>query len=96
MKNCAQIAKPLAEFTKSVPFEWTEKQQSAFSRLKNAVITAPILHTFDPNYPVYVTSDASKMLLGRAWNKSFRTVTTQLLSRLEHSTMLKVGTQHMN
>ena len=64
IKNFAQIARPLTELTKNVPFEWIEKQQSAFSRLKNVVITAPVLQTFDPKYPVYVTTDASKDAIG--------------------------------
>lgn len=71
IRNCAQIAKPLTELTKNVPFEWTEKQQSAFSRLKNAVITAPVLQTFDPRYPVYVTTDASKDAIGAVLEQEF-------------------------
>ena len=71
IKNCALIAQPLTELTKKVLYFWTGKQQSALIRLKNSVTSASVLETFDSNYFVYVTIDASKDVIGAILEQDF-------------------------
>ena len=49
---------------KEQPFEWTEKQQTAFDRLKARLIEEPILRYPDFNLPFVIFTDASKTGLG--------------------------------
>ena len=71
IKNCAKIAKPLTELTKNVPFRWTDHTEKAFQELKNAIITAPVLRTFNPEYPIVITTDASKYAIGAVLEQDF-------------------------
>ena len=44
VKDFSRIAKPLNQLLKKdIPFEWAEKQQNAFDRLKDKLQTSPIL-----------------------------------------------------
>ena len=49
---------------KETPFNWTNKQQTAFEQLKKRLITAPILQYPDFNKPFIVYTDASGTGLG--------------------------------
>jgi hypothetical protein len=49
---------------KDQPFEWREKQQHAFDRLKERLIKAPILQYPDFEIPFTLYTDASKKGLG--------------------------------
>lgn len=49
---------------KDQPFEWTDKQQNAFDRLKARLIEEPILRYPDFNIPFILFTDASKTGLG--------------------------------
>lgn len=61
----ADIALPLSELqSDKKPFEWTEAQEQAFIKLKKALVSAPVLMTFDPNKPVYVYTDSSAYAIG--------------------------------
>ncbi len=60
IKHCSKISKPLTERTKNVPFAWHSDAENALAKLKKKVTTAPILPTFNNDYPVIVTTDASK------------------------------------
>ena len=71
VRNCSAIAKPLTELTKNTPFVWTDRQDEAFKTLKRAITTAPVLKTFDPEYPVVVTTDASKDAIGAVLEQEF-------------------------
>ena len=65
IKDFSSIAAPLSELTKdTVKFEWTDKQQSAFVRLKSALQTAPVLALPDPALPFVVQTDASGFAIG--------------------------------
>ena len=71
IKNCSKIAKPLTELTKNVPFDWTDKAKDAFNTLKKAVTSAPVLHQFHPDYPIVITTDASKYAIGAVMEQEF-------------------------
>ncbi|TPX53378.1 hypothetical protein PhCBS80983_g06307 [Powellomyces hirtus] len=60
IERYAEIAAPLSALQgiKSA-FEWTNKEQKAFDSLKAAVTSAPVLATFNPDYPIYVHTDLS-------------------------------------
>ena len=55
---------------KNVPFAWGHDQEKAFSYMKKALTSAPILQFPDLNLPFYVQSDAS--------NKGFGAVLGQI------------------
>ena len=57
----ADIAWPMTHLTwLDQPFEWTDKCQSSFELLKEALIKEPILLFLDPNKPYILYTDASK------------------------------------
>lgn len=62
--KCAAIARPLTELTGNVPFQWNDKCDIAFQRLRLAVSSAPVLRCFDPDLPIFVTTDASGLAVG--------------------------------
>jgi hypothetical protein len=65
IRDFSSIATPLTELTKeSVKFEWTSKQQAAFSQLKLALQRAPVLALPDPKLPFVVHVDASGFATG--------------------------------
>ena len=60
IRNFAKIAKPQTMLTRmDVKFEWKEIHQDAFTKLKEAIIQAPILHYPDTTKPHIVYTDAS-------------------------------------
>ncbi|QRV84491.1 Transposon Tf2-1 polyprotein [Ceratobasidium sp. AG-Ba] len=59
------IAKPLYVLTKKeVPWKWTEKENEAFLRLKEALRTAPVLIQPDPDKQYFLECDASDYATG--------------------------------
>lgn len=63
--NFSQLATPLQKLThKDVKFEWSEKVQQAFTTLKEAFTSAPILTYADPEQPYILETDASDYALG--------------------------------
>ena len=57
----ADIARPLTNLTQlDQPFEWSDKCQTSFELLKEALIKEPILRFPDPNKPYILYTDASK------------------------------------
>lgn len=62
VQGYASIAKPLTTLTKkNVPWRWEAEEEQAFQTLKNALTERPILALFDPELPVEVHCDASKL-----------------------------------
>ena len=60
IKNLAKIAKPLTMLTRmDIKFIWKETHHSAFMKLKEAIIQAPILQYPDTTKPYIVYTDAS-------------------------------------
>ena len=64
IKNYGVIAKPLTELLKKGGFQWNEKAQLAFDKLKQAMVSAPVLVL--PNFTILfvVESDASNKGIG--------------------------------
>ena len=60
IKDFAKIAKPLTMLThQQVKFVWTPTHHTAFLKLKEAIVQAPILYYPDPNKKYIVYTDAS-------------------------------------
>ncbi|XP_055961800.1 uncharacterized protein LOC126681357 [Mercurialis annua] len=65
IKDFSSIARPLTRLlVKDVPFEFTEECQGAFERLKEALVTAPIISSPDWSLPFELMCDASDQALG--------------------------------
>ena len=60
IRDFATLTAPLRELTKKdVRFEWTQKHQAAFEKLKNTLATAPCMSYFDKDKETFVVVDAS-------------------------------------
>jgi hypothetical protein len=60
-----EIADPLVELTKKgKKFIWTEACETAFLKLKEALVNPPILAMFDVNRPIHLFCDASDNCVG--------------------------------
>jgi hypothetical protein len=56
----SDIAEPLTNLTKKdVPFHWNDRCDQAFEKLKELLITAPVLAHFDPDKETMVEADSS-------------------------------------
>ena len=65
IKDYAKIAQPLTALTRSHSrFLWTEEHQQAFEKLKQCLITAPILAYPRPGVPYRLYTDASEYACG--------------------------------
>ena len=65
IQNFSKIASPLyALLKKDIPFKWTESCQNSFDKLKNALLSAPILSYPDPVKKFVLTCDASDIAIG--------------------------------
>ncbi|KAL1454493.1 hypothetical protein WDU94_010736 [Cyamophila willieti] len=59
-KNYSNIAAPLTDLTKQdTKFVWTEKEQESFDKLKEMLISAPVLRHFREDLPTTLSTDAS-------------------------------------
>ena len=60
IRDFATLTAPLRELTKKdVRFEWTQKHQAAFEKLKTTLATAPCMSYFDKTKETFVVVDAS-------------------------------------
>ena len=60
IRDFATLTAPLRELTrKDVRFEWTQKHQAAFEKLKTTLATAPCMSYFDKKKETFVVVDAS-------------------------------------
>jgi hypothetical protein len=59
IKDFSKLAAPLTRLTGNVSFRWTEEEQSAFEKLKDAFISDPVLAQFDPDRETVLETDAS-------------------------------------
>lgn len=61
----SDVVEPLRALLRgNEPFAWTSAAEESFVRLKSLLTTCKVLHFFDPNLPVIVTTDASGYGLG--------------------------------
>lgn len=61
----ADMVAPLLRLTKpSVPFKWTDDDQSAFDLIKGAIVDSTHLHYLDYSLPIYLRTDASDVGVG--------------------------------
>ena len=61
MNDFSKIAKPLTQLTKKREiFVWTQEYETAFSKLKHRLTTAPVLTIIDPSCGFVIYSDASR------------------------------------
>lgn len=78
--NFSTIAGPLNKLTSNKkngpPFEWTSEADSAFNRLKECLISAPVLSCPDYSLPFQVHTDASNYGVGA--------MLTQVVDNVEH------------
>ena len=58
------LIEPLRKLVNTKEFEWNEKEQDAFRKLKNQISSSSALAPFDSNLPVIVATDASNVGLG--------------------------------
>lgn len=65
VRNFAAIAAPLTELLrKDVVFSWGTQEQEAFTKLKHALTTTPVIRQPDPTLPFVIHSDASDLAIG--------------------------------
>ena len=65
VKNFAEISQPLTRLVRNnVPFIWDNDCDNAFTKLKQAIISAPVLVHHQEGLPCVVESDASDFALG--------------------------------
>jgi len=63
--NYATITQPLRILThKDVPWEWTDKQETVITALKQALASTPVMAYFDPSKSTELIVDASPVGLG--------------------------------
>ena len=67
LPHLAEITKPLCELTqKNTTLVWEHPQQYALDKLKEAVMSTPVLRYYNLNEKVTLQSDASQLRLGAA------------------------------
>jgi hypothetical protein len=64
IQGYGSIAGPLTQLLKKDAFEWTELAENAFSKLKQAMTTDPVLALLDFNKPFVVECDVSGAGIG--------------------------------
>ena len=65
VKDFATIAEPLSRLTrKSIPFHWTDETQTAFERIKQALLQVETLAYPHPDLPCILDTDASDVAVG--------------------------------
>ena len=61
----SEIVKPIRELEKDeVPFNWGPEHQSAFTQIKQEIVSAPILAYYNPKKQTVLQTDASIKGLG--------------------------------
>jgi len=61
----SDLARPLVDLTKkNISFDWSQPQEEAFNKIKEAFCTAPVLHNPDPQQQFAIATDASLVTTG--------------------------------
>ncbi|CAI7904759.1 unnamed protein product [Closterium sp. NIES-53] len=70
--DMAKLTAPLADLLrKGVVYMWGEKEQAAFSALKQILCSPPVLHIADPHRPFQLVTDASDIAVGAVLLQDF-------------------------
>ncbi|KAD3640471.1 hypothetical protein E3N88_29694 [Mikania micrantha] len=64
VRNYGILARPLTNLTKKDGFKWTDNEAAAFERLKQALVSAPVLRLPDFSVPFTIECDASSQGVG--------------------------------
>lgn len=63
--NYASNVQPMTHLlSKDVPFEWTQDVDHAFRKIKQQISSLSALKPFDPQFTIFVTTDASDKGIG--------------------------------
>ena len=63
--NYATITAPLRELTRqNVEWQWSDKQDTALEALKTSLSKDPVVAYYDPDKPIWITTDASPVGVG--------------------------------
>ncbi|CAI7781629.1 unnamed protein product [Closterium sp. NIES-54] len=70
--DMAKLTAPLTDLLKKgVKYTWGEKEQAAFSALKNILCSPPVLCIADPHHPFELVTDASDIAVGAVLLQDF-------------------------
>jgi len=65
IEEYSKEATPLHDLTKKdIQFKWTEREEEAFKKIKELIISEPILIVFDPELEIHMDTDSSDFALG--------------------------------
>ena len=102
IRHFSEIAAPLTDLTKKgraevwSPEVWTEKEDAAFTNLKLAMVTAPVLQLPDFDREFTVTTDASEVSVGAICSRTSVRVYSQCAMIAENLTLPNVDTVLMS
>jgi hypothetical protein len=66
IENYSRVAKLLHKLTAAIEWEWTQEHQQAFTKLKEAFTSIPVLVYFDEIKPTKLETDASDGVVSEA------------------------------
>jgi hypothetical protein len=66
IENYSRVAKPLHRLTAAIEWEWIQEHQQAFTKLKEALISTPVLVYFDETKATKLETDASDGVISEA------------------------------
>ncbi|XP_019459949.1 PREDICTED: uncharacterized protein LOC109359708 [Lupinus angustifolius] len=88
VKNYAALAAPLTDLLRLQQFTWPNEAHSAFTNLKNAMSTTPVLHLPDFSLTFDVETDASAVAIGAVLSQGGHPLaffSKKMTPRMQHS-----------